>query len=549
MKQRIQPVRVRARISRAVLGLALAGSIVASFPGIAMAVPAPPPNPSDSQLQQAGSQVDQNLGRIGELINDVASADARLAEIASQVAIKREDVNKALVDLQTSRDVAAVAAAAVTAARTDMGVAGLAIELTQRQFDDFVAASYRQGSTAGSLTVFLGTDSPEDLLAKADLVRMITKKHNAVVDDLQRARTTQSNKESSARAAQSVADAAAVTAEGNKARAVEAIQRVTDAQESAANQQAGVMKERDSAQVELDAARNSVVGLQNQRQVYTQWDTQRRVEEAAAAAAVAAAQQAASEAAARVAADQAARDRAADIASRQRPHTQISDDPPSDMKVPTTSTAPVRVPTVTTTAPFSPVRVPTVTTTAPSSPVRVPTVTTTAPSSPVRVPTVTTTPTTPPPGGEESGGENQATGDAAIETVIDRAMSQLGVRYSWGGGDANGPTLGIRDGGVADSFGDFENVGFDCSGIMMYAFAGVGISLPHYSGYQYTAGRQVPASQMKRGDLIFYGPNASQHEALYLGNNQMLEAPQSGDMVKVSPVRWDGMVPNVTRLL
>ncbi len=549
MKQRIQPVRVRARINRAVLGLALAGSIVASFPGIAMAVPAPPPNPSDSQLQQAGSQVDQNLGRIGELINDVASANARLAEIASQVAIKREDVNKALVDLQTSRDVAAVAAAAVTAARTDMGVAGQAIELAQRQFDDFVAASYRQGSTAGSLTVFLGTDSPEDLLAKADLVRMITKKHNVVMDDLQRARTTQSNKESSARAAQSVADAAAVTAEGNKARAVEAIQRVTDAQESAANQQAGVMKERDSAQVELDAARNSVAGLQNQRQVYTQWDTQRRAEEAAAAAAVAAAQQAASEAAARVAADQAARDRAADIASSQRPHTQISDDPPSEMKAPTTPTAPVRVPTVTTTAPSSPVRVPTVTTTAPSSPVRVPTVTTTAPSSPVRVPTVTTTPTTPPPGGEESGGENQATGDAAIETVIDRAMSQLGVRYSWGGGDANGPTFGIRDGGVADSFGDFENVGFDCSGIMMYAFAGVGISLPHYSGYQYTAGRQVPASQMKRGDLIFYGPNASQHEALYLGNNQMLEAPQSGDMVKVSPVRWDGMVPNVTRLL
>ncbi|MCJ0905204.1 NlpC/P60 family protein [Rhodococcus sp. ARC_M6] len=535
MKQRIQPVRVRARINRAVLGLALAGSIVASFPGIAMAVPAPPPNPSDSQLQQAGSQVDQNLGRIGELINDVASANARLAEIASQVAIKREDVNKALVDLQTSRDVAAVAAAAVTAARTDMGVAGQAIELAQRQFDDFVAASYRQGSTAGSLTVFLGTDSADDLLAKADLIRMITKKHSAVMDDLQRARTAQSNKESVARAAQSAADAAAARAEDNKTFAVDAIQRVTDAQKSAAVQQTAVMKERDSVQVELDAARNSVAGLQNQRQVYTQWDTQRRAEEAAAVAAVAAAQQAASEAAARVAADQAARDRAADIASRQRPHTQISDDPPSEMKVPTTSTAPVRVPTVTTTTP--------------SSPVRVPTVTTTAPSSPVRVPTVTTTPTTPPPGGEESGGENQATGDAAIETVIDRAMSQLGVRYSWGGGDANGPTLGIRDGGVADSFGDFENVGFDCSGIMMYAFAGVGISLPHYSGYQYTAGRQVPASQMKRGDLIFYGPNASQHEALYLGNNQMLEAPQSGDMVKVSPVRWDGMVPNVTRLL
>ncbi len=447
MKQRIQPGVVRTRISCAVLGLVLVGSIVVSSTGIATAVPPPPPNPSDSQLQQAGSQVDQTLGRIGELINDVASANARLAEIAAQVAIKREDVNKALVDLQTSRDVAAVAAAAVTAARIDMGTAGQAIELAQKQFDDFVAASYRQGSTAGSLTAFLGTDSPEDLLAKADLVRMITKKHNAVMDDLQRARTTQSNKESSARAAQSVADAAAVRAEDNKALAVEAIQRVTDAQESAANQRADVVQERDSAQVELDAARNSVAGLQNQRQVYAQWDIQRRAEEAAVAVADAAAKQAASEAAARVAGDQAARDRAADIASRQRPHTQISDGPPSETKVPTTPFAPAKVPTVTTT-----------------------------PSAPVQLPTVTTTP---PRGGDESGGgENQTTGDSAIETVIDRAMSQLGVRYSWGGGDANGPTLGIRDGGVADSFGDFENVGFDCSGIMMYAFAGVGISLP-----------------------------------------------------------------------
>ncbi len=508
VRQRNRLTHARTRVAHAVLGLALAGSIVATTPGIAMAVPPPPPNPSDTELQQADSRVDQTLGRIGDLINDVASANAQLAEIAAQVAIKREDVNKALVDLQSSRDVAVAATAAGAAARTDMGVAGQAIEVAQQQFDDFVAASYRQGSTAGSLTVFLGSDSPDDLLAKADLVRMITKKHNAVMDELQRARTARSNTESVARAAQATADAAAARAEDNKALAMEAIQRVTDAQKSATEQQAVVMKERDSAQIELEAARNSATGLQNQRQVYDQWDTQRRAEEAATAAAIAAAQQAASEAATRVAADQIARDRAADIASRQRPHTQISDDS-SETKVPSVTTTP--------------------------SP----------PASPTKAPSVTTEPG----GGVSDDGQNSVTGDGAIETVIDRAMSQLGVRYSWGGGDANGPTVGIRDGGVADTFGDFENAGFDCSGIMIYAFAGVGISLPHYSGYQYTAGRQVPASQMKRGDLIFYGPNASQHEALYLGNNQMLESPQSGDVVKVSPVRWDGMVPNVTRLL
>lgn len=143
----------------------------------------------------------------------------------------------------------------------------------------------------------------------------------------------------------------------------------------------------------------------------------------------------------------------------------------------------------------------------------------------------------------------EETTDQKIETVINRAMSQLGVRYSWGGGNYDGPTVGIRDYGVGDSYGDYYTPGFDCSGLVMYAFAAVGIYLVHYSGTQYTSGAQYPASEMKRGDLIFYGPGGSQHVAIYLGDGQMLEAPQSGDVVKVSPVRWAGMTPNVTRLI
>jgi cell wall-associated NlpC family hydrolase len=132
-------------------------------------------------------------------------------------------------------------------------------------------------------------------------------------------------------------------------------------------------------------------------------------------------------------------------------------------------------------------------------------------------------------------------GRQAAEFVIRRAMSQIGVPYSWGGGDANGPSRGIDQGA--------NTVGFDCSGLILYAFAGVGIKLPHYSGSQYDAGRKVPSSQMRRGDLIFYGPNASQHEAMYLGNGMMLEAPYTGSQVKVSPVRTSGMTPYVTRLI
>jgi len=132
-------------------------------------------------------------------------------------------------------------------------------------------------------------------------------------------------------------------------------------------------------------------------------------------------------------------------------------------------------------------------------------------------------------------------GQQASEYVIRRAMSQIGVPYSWGGGNANGPSRGIDQGA--------NTVGFDCSGLVLYAFAGAGIKLPHYSGDQYNAGRKIPTSQMRRGDLIFYGPNASQHEALYLGNGMMLEAPFTGSQVRVAPVRTPGMTPYVTRLI
>lgn len=139
--------------------------------------------------------------------------------------------------------------------------------------------------------------------------------------------------------------------------------------------------------------------------------------------------------------------------------------------------------------------------------------------------------------------------DARIEAVIARAMSQVGTPYAWGGGDANGPTKGIRDGGVADSFGDYNKVGFDCSGLTLYAFSAAGISLPHYTGYQYNQGTKVDPSEMKRGDLIFYGPGGGQHVAIYLGDGTMVEAPESGSTVRVSPVRYGGMAPYAVRLI
>jgi cell wall-associated NlpC family hydrolase len=153
-------------------------------------------------------------------------------------------------------------------------------------------------------------------------------------------------------------------------------------------------------------------------------------------------------------------------------------------------------------------------------------------------------------GGRPSGGPApSAPAGASIEAVIARALSKLGMPYAWGGGNASGPTRGIRDGGVADRYGDYNKIGFDCSGLMIYAFAGVR-ALSHYSGYQYTSGRRVPLSQMRRGDMLFWGGGAGiHHVALYLGGGQMVEAPQSGLRVRIAPVRYGGIMPYATRLV
>jgi peptidoglycan DL-endopeptidase RipA len=134
----------------------------------------------------------------------------------------------------------------------------------------------------------------------------------------------------------------------------------------------------------------------------------------------------------------------------------------------------------------------------------------------------------------------------AVQAVIDRAMSQLGVQYVWGGGSPRGPTTGIPDG-----LGSPLNlVGFDCSGLMMYAFAGAGITLPRVARNQFNAGTKIPISQVRPGDMIFYqdpgGP--IHHVAMYIGNNKMIEAPYTGADVRVTTMRTKGLLPQATRM-
>src|SRR5439155_20572117 len=82
------------------------------------------------------------------------------------------------------------------------------------------------------------------------------------------------------------------------------------------------------------------------------------------------------------------------------------------------------------------------------------------------------------------------------------ALRWLGTRYAWGGGNSRGPTFGVD--GADSGWNDGSVYGFDCSGLALWAWAQVGILLPHYSGYQYAAGSYHPApTALRPGDLVF----------------------------------------------
>lgn len=129
---------------------------------------------------------------------------------------------------------------------------------------------------------------------------------------------------------------------------------------------------------------------------------------------------------------------------------------------------------------------------------------------------------------DDDGGSWWGSGGAG--TAIAAAKSYLGVPYVWGG----------------ESYG-----GVDCSGLTMLAWAQAGVSLPHLSRAQYGYGTHVSINSMEAGDLIFWSSNGAQsgiyHVAMYLGDDQMIEAPTFGMTVRVTAMRYSGAMPYAVR--
>lgn len=186
------------------------------------------------------------------------------------------------------------------------------------------------------------------------------------------------------------------------------------------------------------------------------------------------------------------------------------------------ATGPAGTPTTATTVPGAAPTVP-----APSSPPAStsPPATTGPPAT--TAPPVTTAPPPPPPPPPASDG-------SLGRTVVNAAMAQQGVPYSWGGGNGRGPTLGFGPGA--------NTVGFDCSGLTLYAWSQAGVSLARVAQSQYDTIRHIPMSSLQPGDLIFYGRSSRSidHVSIYIGNGMVVHAPHTGAVVRTASLYLGG---------
>jgi cell wall-associated NlpC family hydrolase len=100
------------------------------------------------------------------------------------------------------------------------------------------------------------------------------------------------------------------------------------------------------------------------------------------------------------------------------------------------------------------------------------------------------------------------------------------------GGHPDAATIALRYLGVPYLWGGASPAGFDCSGLVMYVYAQLGISLPHFAAAQYTFGSAVSRDQLQPGDLVFF--ENLNHVGIYIGGGQVVHAPTTGDVVKIS---------------
>ena len=430
------------------------------------------------------SDIDRSKASERSTSTSIASLEARLAQESSNLEEAQIKAQSANEDYLAAVDELNKATKDAQTAQANADSAASSTTSARSDLGSIVVQTYQEsGNPLDPLTPYLTSESLADL-ADADVaLTRAGEKNNAKVQNVEAL-------EAVATSMQTIADQKVKAKEAAKTSAETA---KTDAETAANEAQSAVTTTRTNRQnliVQLAAQRNTTVELETKYQNQVEAERKAREEAAAQAAAKAASEKAAADLAQKQA-EQAAAQPQESTPAPQEQSSQPSPSPQSSAQEPATTSQPE------------------------------PEAADEEEAAPSPAPTPAPEPE-PEPTPSYSGN--------AASTAINAAMGYIGTPYVWAGESASG---------------------LDCSGLTMVSYAAAGVYPTHSSRVQYGEGTQVPLDAAQPGDLVFWSSDGSQsgiyHVAIYLGDDTMIEAPTFGMTVRVTPMRYSGVMPYAVR--
>ena len=430
------------------------------------------------------SDIDRSKASERSTSTSIASLEAQLAQESSNLEEAQIKAQVANEDYLTAVDELNTATKDAQTAQANADAAASSTATARSDLGSIVVQTYQEsGNPLDPLTPYLTSESLADL-ADADVaLTRAGEKNNAKVQNVEAL-------EAVAASMQTIADQKVTAKETATTAAATA---KSDAEAAANDAQNAVTTTRTNRQnliVQLAAQRNTTVELETKYQNQVEAERKAREEAAAQAAAKAASEKAAADLAQKQA-EQAAAQPQESTPAPQEQSSQPSPSPQSSAQEPATTSQPE------------------------------PEAADEEEAAPSPAPTPAPEPE-PEPAPSYSGN--------AASTAINAAMGYIGTPYVWAGESASG---------------------LDCSGLTMVSYAAAGVYLTHSSRVQYGEGTQVPLDAAQPGDLVFWSSDGSRsgiyHVAIYLGDDMMIEAPTFGMTVRVTPMRYSGVMPYAVR--
>lgn len=420
----------------------------------------------------------------------IASLEARLATLKANTENATMKAQIATEDYLQSLDALNKAKAATAAARAKATAATKQTHQARKSLSDVVVQTYQDGGNPFDIvSPYLTGRSLGDIASQKAALDRAGENTDAKLQKVQALQSVATTMEGIAAQKESAQRTATQKTEATKNAAQAAANAAQAAQSQVTSQRANLISQ-------LAAQRNTTVALETQRQEQLEQAEQNRKNEEARKQAQQAAAQAKAKEEQEKQNEAKAKETASPTPAQPEPSQTAAPEPQ-----PSQTTAPEPAPSPSETSQPAPAPEP--------EPAPAPT--------PEPDPEPEPDPTPAPSGG--------------ADVAIAKAYTFIGVDYVWGG----------------ESYS-----GVDCSGLAMLSWAAAGVSLTHSSRAQYWEGTHVSLDSVQPGDLIFWSSDGSAgsiyHVAIYLGNDQMIEAPTFGVPVRVTGVRYSGIMPYAVRL-